>query len=131
MPLTPRTSETAVAELLDRDYKRGRSLDPFIKSATIVIDRVVKNGPVDNETAELMERWLAAYFYTKSDPTYSQRYTMGAGGQFNRDKNAYLDGAAGIDPTGTLKGELEEGGSASVEWLGKDPSQQIPWYNRN
>ena len=131
-----RTTEDAVKGILNKDYgplPDGSlpSLIPYIDTASSVVDDAEQCASDYGEAwpsgkAELIERWLAAHFYTKMDPTYSSRTTGRASGQFIRDPQVpepYKDGAQMLDPTGCVSAILNRkmirGG-----WLGKPPSDQ-------
>ena len=134
-----RTTQLAVENLLLKDYdSRNRpSLSPFIDSATVVVDRVVtcatsKDITLTTAEKELIERWLAAFLYTRSDPIYQSKNTDGAGGGFVQDPvdpERYRMGAYAVDYSGCLKGILEKK-SASAVWLGKNPTQQVDYIDR-
>ena len=114
----------------------------FIDSATVVVDRVVAAAGVDfrlipnTAEQELIERWLAAYFYCHLDPLYSSKNTQGAGGSFvtsstlENEGERYKRGAIELDPSGMLNAILNRHIAGAV-WLGKPVSQQIPYVNRN
>jgi hypothetical protein len=145
MSQPPRTNQDDVVAILGDDYdshpEEGppRDLTPYINTASIIVDQVnaceIARGypPMDAERAELMEAWLAAYFYTKSDPVYSSRTTAKASGTFVRDKEIpepYKGGALDLDFYGCLSAILNKK-RARMTWLGKPPSAQIPYDERS
>lgn len=134
-----RTTQLAVENLLLRDYdsRRHPSLAPYIDSATVVVDRVVtcatdKGVTLTTAEKELIERWLAAFFYTRSDPIYQSKGTDGANGSFVQDPvdpERYRMGAIAVDYSGCLAGILK-GQRAGAVWLGKNPSDQTAYEDR-
>lgn len=134
-----RTTPLAVENLLLKDYdSRNRpSLSPFIDSATVIVDRVVtcatsKGITLTTAEKELIERWLAAYLYTRSDPIYQSKSTDGASASFVTDPvdpERYRAGAAAVDYSGCLLNILK-GQTAGAVWLGKRPSAQTAYVDR-
>ena len=127
-----RTSSNAVQGVLADNYDGCTNLTPFIATANAVMRRVVICSSARGFTLtvteqEMMERWLAAYYYTIADPLYKSRSTNGASGSFF--DRSYLEAAYAIDPSGCLKGIIE-GKRASMVWLGKNPSEQIDYSIR-
>lgn len=130
-----RTSQGEVAGLLGSDWEQGRSLSVFLRSATKVVDRVIeclarKGLSLDSDEAQLMEAWVTAWLYTKSDPTYSSRSTLSASGSFLRTPESYLEGAKALDPGGCLAAIIA-GARASAAWLGRPPSEQTDYVMRD
>ena len=133
-----RTTTTAVRDLLGRDYDTNRSpsLTVHVQTASKAVDLVVVlndeegGDAVDSDTLELMERWTAAYCYTRTDSLYSQRSTLSASGAFLRPDDAYLQGAKLVDPTGLLEAVLSKN-VATMTWGGKTPSEAIDWVDRD
>lgn len=138
-----RTTVTAVIKVLGNDYgpKFDGSLpdiNPYIETASNLVDQMLTNarakGYIHTTTQlELIERWTAAYCYTKMDPTYSTRSTGGASGGFIRGKEEpepYKDMATALDGSGCLNALLNRR-RASLVWLGKVPSEQIPYDQRD
>lgn len=134
-----RTTSLAVETLLGRDYdsRRRPSLAPHIDSATVVVDRVAtcatsKGITLTAAELELIERWLAGYFYTRTDPIYQSKGTDGANGSFVADPvdpERYRMGALAVDYSGCLAGILK-GQRAGAAWLGKNPSTQTAYEDR-
>lgn len=142
----PRTSPTLVQQILGYNWDGVADLTPYIATANNIINRTVQlaatSDPTDPMTpitdngvgseAELMERWVAAYYYTKMDPLYMSRSTLGASGQFGRamEGKDYLESAIQMDPSGYL-GALINKTLIGADWGGKPLSQQIPYWDRN
>lgn len=136
--MSVRTNEDAVKGILNDDYGPKRDgtlpdLTPYIASASAVVTRVAacavdRGVTLSSAEKELIERWLAAHLYTKSDPTYSSRSTAGASGSFVRNSECpepYKDGALSVDPSGCLNALLNNR-RASIFWVGKTEDEAIP-----
>jgi hypothetical protein len=128
----PRTTGGAVQGVLGDNYG-GASLTPFIDTASAMVDQVVicagkKGITLTTTTLELIERWLAAWYYTQMDPLYKSRATAGASGAFMTGD--YLKAAIGLDSSGCLNALINRK-TAGVTWLGKTPSEQIPIWQRD
>jgi hypothetical protein len=142
-----RTAASLVKAILGDDYGPDSSgnlpdLTPRIVTANIMVNLLVDAAAAkglsiaDSGTdsqAEVIERYLAAHYYTKSDPTYSSRSTGGASGSFIRDSQEpepYKNVALDLDHTGCLNALLKRQ-RASLEWLGKPRSDQVPYSQRD
>lgn len=123
-----RTTIPAVQAILGSNYGTLQdgvtlpSLQPFIDSASSLVDQCVSFGNVrgwnfggtgtglNPAQQELVERWLAAHFYTVMDPLYTTKGQGGASASFegrNADQDpigmtAYGRQAKAIDWTGAL-----------------------------
>ena len=144
-----RTNAKAVRTVLrsgspasDYEDSTEPDLSPDIDTASAVVDEVVAcqtrkklASPSSAATLELMERWLAAAYYTRRDRLYTQRTTSKASGGFLFDgdeleKNPYVRTAIDLDPSGCLNTIIKRR-RASMTWLGKPPSAQIPYDQRS
>ena len=135
MALTLRTTALKVKEVLGKDYDGCRSLDVFIRSAAAMMARINtcatdKGVTISTDEWELMETWLAAYYYTKSDRLLTSKSNGGASGSFADTEKAYLAGALDIDPSGCLNA-LINNQSAGGFWLGKPVIDQVSYWDRN
>ncbi len=131
-----RTTNAAVRDLLHLDYDvvRTPSLTVHVESAALVVDDLVTFANEEGITfsaarQEMVERWLACWFYTAVDPMYSGRSTLSASGQFLRGKDEYKERAAALDPTDTLEAVLA-GNVGRFTWAGKSPTEQIDYEDR-
>lgn len=122
----------------DYDTVNLPSLTGFMASANAVTNRVAtcavdKGIPLNTEELDLIERWLTAYFYTRSDPIYQSKSTGGQSASFVADAKAtterYKAGAMAVDPSGCLDALLNNL-RASTAWLGRNPNTQTDWENR-
>lgn len=142
--MAQRTTSDLVAALLGQDYDAdlAPSLSPYIAMATNLVDQAVALASArgralgdggEGDTAELLERNLAAHFYTRTDPVYSSRTTQGASGSFVRNPQnpePYKANALELDPSGCLNVIMNRV-RASVTWMGKPPSSQINYSDRD
>lgn len=136
-----RTTAEAVQGVLARNYDPEVLVDPFIDSANATVSRVItcasKRGvSISTTEAELIERWLAAYYYTAADPLYMSRSTGRASGSFQRAQGEGIDGndygirAVALDPSGCLRAILK-GNRVQFKWGGKSESEQVSYKDRN
>lgn len=138
-----RTSTPSVQECLQDDYGPTANgsmptLATPIATANAMVNQYVADvasramSPVNATVLELIERWLAAYYYTASDPMYVSRSTEGASGAFLREesKNPYKQAALDLDPYGLLNAVLSRQ-RASAVWLGKSASDELSFDQRN
>lgn len=142
MTMALRTTSSLVKGILLKDYdtRRSPSLDPFILTANAMVDRLaIRAGElgvtVSSTSLELIERWLAAHCYVMSDRNFAANATSSASATYqgqtgmNLDASFYGQTAQTLDPTGLLS-VINKRASASVVWLGKNPTQQIPYEQR-
>lgn len=138
-----RTTSDAVKLVLMDDYgKRADGTDPdltpYIDTANSMVtqvnsDAVARGFSMTAAQLELIERWLAAHYYTKADPVLANKSQGKASGTFVRgqkEPEPYKDVAIGLDVSGMLSALLNRQ-TAGVVWLGKPPSSQIPYTQRN
>lgn len=134
----PRTDSDAVEEILGDNFGpladgSTPSLTRHISTANAIVTRVItcaaeKGVTISDDEAELMEMWLAAYFYTVMDPQYKRKKTERAEGEFLTQ--SYLDAAKMLDVSGCLTAILERR-TASVFWGGRPPSEQTDYVDRD
>lgn len=142
MSTPARTNAILVQAILQDNYKAGVDLTPFITAATTIVDRVATGAaakclPLTTSELELIERWLAAHFYCVNDPLYMSKSTGGASGNFQRgaptegfQTTDYGRQAVALDYSGVLNA-IGKRSFASAVWLGKPPSEQIPYTQRD
>ncbi len=134
-----RCNPPGVAALLGRNYDTVAlpSLLPYIRRASAVTDRAVvmagtRGFTLSTEEQFLIEESLAAYFYCKTDPTYTQRSTDKASGGFLLDSKVpeqYKKMAIDLDPSGAVNVLLNRL-VASVGWGGKTLDEQLDYDER-
>lgn len=143
--MAQRTTTTAVQTLLGIDYddEVQPSLQPFVDTATVIVDRVAacaitREVTLTDGELELIERWLAAHFYVQRDQTYSSSSQGGASGSFQGQTGMYLESskygqsAIRVDWSGCLAA-LNKGVQNAVRifWAGKTESEQLTYDERN
>lgn len=139
----PRTNDAAVKAILNRDYdtRNNPSLSGYMESADAIVDDVVscasqKSVTIDTTRAELLARWITAHMYCLSDRLYMSRSTAGASGSFSvptglgLESTPYGQMALRLDPSGCLE-NIDKNQTASALWLGKTPSESIPYNQRD
>lgn len=122
-----RTDATAVRGILT-EYDSSIPIQPFIDTATVVVDRVDAldtDGILTDAALELIERWLAAHFYAcadklpsaesagKSSTTWQGQTGMGL------DFTQYGQMAKRLDFTGNLASIDCPKRKAAISWLGQ------------
>lgn len=136
-----RTNSSNVANILLDNYDGTTVLDRFIDTAASLTNKVSTNdtaSELDAADLELIERYLAAHFYCLADPLYASKSTGGASGSFQGQTGMGLDftpygqTAKRLDVTGYLaRLDMPTRPKAGSIWLGKAPSNQIPYVNRD
>ena len=141
--MSVRTTSAAVELVLGADYGAlpdgtNQDLDPYIETAASIVDDLdelatSRGYDLTDAKLELIERWLSAHAYTKSDPTYQSRSTGGRSGTFVRNPKCpepYKDMALMLDPTGLLNALLNQA-RAGATWMGLPPSDQTDYEDRD
>jgi hypothetical protein len=138
-----RTTAELVKGVLMDDY--GARLDgtppdlaPYVDTASSLIDDVAtcaarKGKPLSAAKLELLERWMAAHYYTKSDRTFASKSTGGASVAYITDPETpepYKSAALDLDTSGCLAAILKRQ-RASGNWLGKTASESLTYDQRN
>ena len=125
----------------DYDTANAPSLTRFIQMANLFTNRVntcAANRGVTLTSDELteIEGLMAAHFYQASDQGYASKNTEGAGATFHGQTGKRLEGtkygqaAMTLDPSGCVAA-LGNGARAGAFWLGKAPSNQIDYVDRD
>lgn len=138
-----RTTSSAVQAVLIGQYDSVENYDltPFIEVASAVVDDVYecafdKGVTLSATRLELIERWLAAHFYKLSDKGFASSSQQGASASYDGqtgmgfDATLYGQTASRLDSSGCLE-NLDKTQEASLDWLGKPPSTQIPYDQRD
>jgi hypothetical protein len=133
-----RVEEKDVFEIIDGNA--DLSMGPFIEMATALTDYVSSQDSRSVLTAALLvqiEKNLAAHYYSMRDPQYDAKKTDDVSAKFQGEFGMHLDatrwGQAAMifDVSGTLR-KLSKGVSlGTVTWLGKPPSTQIDYVDRD
>lgn len=134
-----RTTQEEVRVLIPTDS--NLSIAPFLDAASALVDYIVTQDTASILTTALkeqIEKWLAAHYYAIRDLQYHERETQDAKGKFQGKTGMGLDAtlwgeqAKGFDVTGTLvRLDAKQRPVASVTWLGKPKSSQIPYEQRD
>lgn len=130
-----RTLPSRVQVILGSYYAAGTDLSPWIESANPIVTRAAAcatadGTPLTDIELELMERWLAAWLYTKTDPLHTSRSTLSSSASFLRDPKDFLAQAYAFDPSGCLKAQVE-GNTVGGAWLGKTETEELTYRERN
>ena len=134
-----RAKESEVRELLD-GVKATDALAPFITTANALTNKVVEEdagGVLNDALATEIEKYRAAHFAEHKYQQYASESTGGASatfqGQFGQGLSSSKHGQTAmiLDITGFLS-DLDEGVTEiELEWLGKPPSEQIDYSQRD
>ena len=136
-----RTTEIDVQDSLQGNYRPGANLIPFIRRANLFVARVNTCATAKGYTlsaAELkeIETLMACHYYQSADPGYASRNTEGAGGSFEGqtgkglERTRYGQDAMSLDPSGCVRA-VATGAVASGTWLGRRPSEQTDYVDRD
>lgn len=136
-----RTTSASVQDILGNNYDGSTSLTPFIDTATAIVDRVEtcaadRDKALTDAELELIERWLAAHCYQQMDQGYASKSTDGAGASFHGQTGMHLEStkygqmALRLDWSGCLTA-IGSRQTARMAWLGKAPSAQTDYVNRD
>lgn len=136
-----RTTLVLIQENLGRNYDDKTPLTSFLKSANVVVNAVVrcatsKGVTLLDEQLERIECALACHYYQRADPGFSSKSTGRNGASFQGQTGMMLQStmygqdALGMDPSGCLA-SMNNGGRVQMLWLGKPPSEQIDYADRD
>jgi hypothetical protein len=128
-----RTTTALVAGIIEVDA--AISLDPFIETASELVEEVCAIADYSVSRLELIERWLSAHFYAIRDPraTDEKAGSVGATYESKVDLNLaltrYGQQAMLLDTNGGLAAlnaamlKPSVSRTPSVAWLGTDPDE--------
>jgi len=128
-----------MARVTDQDLREvviaipGLATSKFIIAASATVDAAKAKATLLGRTMDesgwrSVELFFAAYLYVHKDPQYTSRSTAGASGSLQAMD--YLETAMNIDTTGALRMLIKRKQVQAV-WLGKPPSQQINYEDRD
>ena len=136
--MTARATDTGVRGIIETGPNISTS--PFIVTANRLVNWLTETCDTASVlSADLLaeiETWLAAHFYAHRDPQYIEKKTADASAAFQGKTAMYLDStfwgqtAQMLDVTGCLK-SINKGGRVGLVWLGKPPSDQINYADRD
>ena len=128
-----RTNEDSVGEIIEVDV--NIDLTPFIDTANSLVEEIASSSGHDDARLELIERYLAAHFYTLRDPrpTSEKAGSVGVNYQSKVDLNLktshYGQTALVLDTSGLLAAINNRASrgkkTVSVHWLGQTDDQGL------
>ena len=135
-----RVSEDEVRGVIDDDVLI--SMAPFIATATVMVDYVSSCDALNvlsTAQSKEIERWLAAHYYAHRDLQYTSKqteraeaeYQVGEKGKGGLDTTMWGRTAISLDVTGCLAGVNSGGRKPSMFWMGKPPSEQTDYIDRD
>lgn len=120
-----RTTEAAVGEIIEVDS--SILLDPFIETAASLVDDIAAHASSPGAARlELIERYLAAHFYTLRDPRAVMQkadvvsQTLQSKVDLGLNTSHYGQMAITLDPTGVLRSASKGKRTGGVTWLGNE-----------
>ena len=138
-----RTNAGKVQGILVNDYDGYTTLEGYIETANVIVTRVeacavAKGVTLTAAELELVERWLSAHFYAVQDKPYASNSTNKASASYHGQTGMYLEAtlygqmATRIDWSGCLAAiATGQRAVASADWLGKPPSEQTDYTQRD
>ena len=135
-----RATDSDVRDVADLDA--AINLLPFMRAASRIVDYVVTQdtaGLLSTGLLKDIETFVAAHFAVcNRDKQYTSKSTGGASGAFQGQYAMRFEStdpgqtAMMLDLTGTLKRLTKpDSGKVQVMWLGKAPSDQINYVDRD
>lgn len=138
-----RTSEPKVQGILGDNWDGSTSVRPFIETANVLTDEVstcaaARDITLSSALLERIECFLSAHFYAHADPLFSEKKTERASGVFQVGKaeeggyksTQYGKSAISLDISGCLA-MFNKGQQPTIAWLGKPPSEQTDYVDRD
>lgn len=133
-----RTTGSEVEAVLTDDYDGSTSLTPYIAAASSIVDRLAaldSSGVLTSAQLTLIETWLSAHCYCMMDRLMqsegkgkSSGTVMGVFGK-RLESTTYGQMALSLDWSGRLSSIGKQ--RARMDWLGKAPSSQIDYEDRD
>ena len=132
--MAARTTEEEVQSVVEVDPDIDLLL--FIDAASILVDKVAecaieRGHTLSDSQLRHIETYLAAHFYTGRDPRYKSKQTERARASYFGKDDQYLDMAKLLDTSGCLDQLGREQHYMEFAWLGKVPSEQIDYVDRD
>ncbi len=126
----PRTTPTLVAGIIEVDP--NIDLTPFIFPANELVTQLLTSAGFTPERLELIERYLAAHFYTLRDPRPTSEQAGSVGTSYQNRVDLYLctshygQMAIILDTSGALSqlNMQHVKRKLSVTWLGESPDEK-------
>lgn len=140
--MAQRTTVDKVRDVLvsGKDYDGSTDLQPFIDTAVVLADRVSSldaDSILDSTTLERIEAWLAAHLYCTPDRPRQSLSRGGANASYQGQTGMHLEStyygqsAMDLDFTGTLRKINGGNVRAAASWLGRPPSSQTDYVDRD
>lgn len=140
--VSQRTTSEAVRDILiqGKQYAANDDLQPFVDTAVVIVDRLEvkdEDSVLNAGTLERIEAWLSAHCYAHA---YQLRQSVGKGrsnesfqGQtgMRLESTQYGQTAMVLDFTGYLFSLTKGRARAAATWLGRPPSDQTDYYDRD
>ena len=133
-----RTTELAVQKILLDHYDGKSDLDPFIATASALVDYAVGKdtaGLLSSTLRELIERYLAAHFYALADQIKQEEHRGKTGAVYQGQTGVGLKGtqygqaALDLDVSGILATIGKR--RPTLSWMGLPKSEQTEYEDRN
>ena len=135
-----RATDSDIRDVADLDP--AINLLPFMRAASRIVDYIVTQdtgGLLSTGLLKDIETYVAAHIVVcNRDKQYTSKSTGGASGAFQGQYGMRFEStdpgqtALMLDLTGTLKRLTKpDSGKVQVMWLGKPPSSQIDYVNRD
>jgi hypothetical protein len=127
-------------EAIIRDVDEDIDLRPFITVANTLVDKVAAadtDGEHGSSDLAEIERWLAAHFYESKDNELQEEKTEEASGKrvgeygMGLERTSYGQNALMLDTTGFLRKINKGVRRLKPQWLGKVPSNQTDYVDRD
>ena len=126
-----RTTRNLVGKIIELDASvvpDNSAMEPFITSASLLVDEACAEAGYTDERLELIERWLTAHLYTIRDPRATSEKAGAVGATFQSkvdlgfDTSHYGQMAMRLDTAGGLAAINEDTKkgkpTVSVMWAG-------------
>ncbi len=142
-----RANDNDVRAIIDYDTDKPLvSMQPFIRAASVLVDKIEANDTssiLNSDALKEVETWLAAHFYAHKDLQYKSAKAMDAGAVFQvgQDGLGPLEltmwgrQAMLLDMSGYLsklnQDAIRGKSKITLSWLGKPPSSQIDYVDRD
>jgi hypothetical protein len=133
-----RTTDADVRAIIDDTSTISTTIP--IRTANVMVNWIASTcdaaGVLNADQLTEIETWLAAHYYAIADPQYIAKATDGASATFQGQTGMRLSStfwgqqAISLDVTGCLASR-DKGSSVGLAWLGKPPSTQIDYEDRD
>jgi len=138
--LAYRATQEQVEAILQDDYESGDNLLPYMETANGVVADLATadtDSVLSSTILGLIERWLGAHYYTVQNHQLTQEASEKASGVYAGEygkglaSSKYGQTAMELDRTGFLSKMNKGNVTAKLTWLGKPPSGQTAYSDRD